>query len=189
MKDKIRVLVDARELIPNQFTGIGRVLIGIISALGNSDSIAQVVLGGFSKNSIPPSILNHSKVSVIPLPAAFISSEIALSRLSAQSFNLFISPYPKLPLFGCKCQAINIVHDVFYISHPAYRGRIRSFFDRYRLRRDLKRADLTWFDSKYSMYETERLTEFKSKNGKVRYPSAVDGCNKQNACLNKEYRS
>jgi len=170
MKSNIRVLIDARELVPGRTTGIGRVLLGIVGAIGASALVHQIVLAGACNKSVPAVLLKQRNISLAPLPSTFIGSEFFLSLLSTKSFDLFISPYPKLPIFGCKCLSINIVHDVFYISHPAYRNRVRSRIDLFRLRRDLKRADMTWFDSKYSKREAERLSGFKSGKGQVRYP-------------------
>ncbi|MCK4830514.1 glycosyltransferase family 4 protein, partial [bacterium] len=71
--------------------------------------------------------------------------------------------------FGCHCVAVHTVHDVLDLTHPAYRKRFKLFFDIFRLKVALKKADLTWYDSSWSMEETKKLAGFVGKNPRVRY--------------------
>jgi glycosyltransferase involved in cell wall biosynthesis len=116
-------------------------------------------------------LTNRANVRFLEIPRFFLSSEIVLSRLSRNGFNLFISPYPKLPLWGVDCPSVHIVHDVLDLTHPAYRGRLKAFFDAYRLRKALKKADLTWYDSVWSREETRRHFGSVGRNPRVRYPA------------------
>jgi glycosyltransferase involved in cell wall biosynthesis len=88
---------------------------------------------------------------------------------------LYLSPYPKLPIFGCHCPAVHIVHDVLDLTHEAYRKRTKAVFDKTRLRRALKRASLTWYDSEWSLNETRKLVGDVGRNPKVRYPAVGAG--------------
>ena len=168
------MVLDAREFLRGKFTGIGRVLEGIVDALAESDFLEEVLLATYNADALPKKLQNRKKIQVEELPEAFISSERVLSSLCKKDCRVFISPYPKLPLFGCDCLAVNIVHDVLDLTHPAYEKRFKTHFDKLRLRKALKRADLTWYDSLWSMEETKKnLAGLSGKNPRVRY-LAVD---------------
>ena len=165
-----RILIDAREFGRGRLTGIGRVLEGLTDALAESDDIKQIVLAVSFDNDVPLRLRNRDKIEVERIPVAFLKSEKALSSLSYQGFSLFISVYPKLPLFGCRCTSVHTVHDVLDLTDPAYKRQLRVFADGLRLRTALKRASLTWYDSAWSLEETRRHVGFEGKNPKVRYP-------------------
>jgi glycosyltransferase involved in cell wall biosynthesis len=164
------LVIDGRELIPERLTGIGRVLYGLVDALSESEKINKIFLAVFSNNSVPPELEKKKNVVLEKLPPSFLSSEKYLSNLTNQNNGLFISPYPKLSLFGCNCPSVHIIHDVLDLTHPAYKRRFKACFDGYRLRKALKRADLTWYDSSWSMEETKRYAGFVGKNPRVRHP-------------------
>ncbi|MDF1593539.1 MAG: glycosyltransferase family 1 protein [Desulfobacterales bacterium] len=168
-----RVLVDAREFVLGRFTGIGRVLKGIVEALAESPVVDEIVLATHMAGAIPSSVRNLEKIRVQEIPKSFLKTEKALAHLSKTDFKLYFSPYPKLPLFGCHCSAVNIVHDVLDLTHPAYRRRVKVFLDMHRVKNAIKRADLTWYDSLWSMEETKNLIGFVGKNPKVR-PLGID---------------
>jgi glycosyltransferase involved in cell wall biosynthesis len=109
-------------------------------------------------------------MSIIELPPSFLRSEKVLTELSKDNIGLFISPYPKLPLFGCYAKAAHIIHDILDLTHPLYRRRLKALFDGYRLKKALRRADLTWYDSSWSLNETETYAGYTGKNPRVRYP-------------------
>ncbi|MBW1667542.1 MAG: glycosyltransferase family 4 protein [Deltaproteobacteria bacterium] len=167
---KLRILVDAREFVPDRFTGIGRVLKGLTYALANNEAAEAVALAAYDKDLIPAEIRNSEKVIVEEISRSFLLSEKRLSSLTRKGFDVFISPYPKLPLFGCHCKSIHIIHDILDLTHPAYRRRFKVLFDEYRLKRALRKADLTWYDSTWSLKETKKYAGFAGKNPRVRYP-------------------
>lgn len=113
------------------------------------------------------------KISIKDIPTGFLASEKALTALSKKGLSLFISPYPKLPVFGVRGQTLNTVHDVLDLTHPEYRKRLRTIFDRFRLRNALKQASLTWYMSEWSLKETERYLGVVGKNPRVRH-SGID---------------
>ncbi|MBC8466825.1 MAG: glycosyltransferase family 4 protein [Deltaproteobacteria bacterium] len=168
-RGKNRVVLDAREFLRGKFTGIGRVLEGIVDALAESDFLEEVVLAAYNADALPKKLQNRKGIRVEALPQQFIRSERALSRLCKKDRQIFISPYPKLPLFGCHCLAVHTVHDVLDLTHPAYERRFKTHFDKLRLRKALKRADLTWYDSLWSMEETKKLTGSSGRNPRIRY--------------------
>jgi glycosyltransferase involved in cell wall biosynthesis len=172
MKGK-RILFDAREFVEAGRTGIGRVLEGLVGALADTDAAEEILLAASTPLAMPIRLGNRSNVKVVPLPSSFLKSEKALSDLTRSKVDLFISPYPKLPLFGCHAKAVHIVHDILDLTHPAYKKRLKVFFDGWRLRRALKRADLTWYDSIWSQKETLKHVGTIGKKPRVRYP-AVD---------------
>jgi glycosyltransferase involved in cell wall biosynthesis len=164
-----RILVDAREFTPGRLTGIGRVLEGLVDALTESNSVENIILAISELNAIPLKLRARKKIEPREVSASFLKSEMALSDLSKDDIRLFISPYPKLPLFGTYCPKINMIHDVLDLTHPAYRKRIRVLFDGYRLRKALRAADRTWYVSSWSLEETRKYAGFIGENPKVRY--------------------
>ena len=184
------VLIDAREFVRERRTGIARVLEGLIVALEQSVEIGLLTLAVKSSEFIPGRLCGNTKIKLETVDSSFLRSERRLSVLSGFNVDLFISPYPKLPLFGCRCKAVHIVHDVLDLTHPVYATRAKVHFDSWRLRRALRRADLTWYDSQWSMDQTRSYTGLVGKNPKVRYPGiddrfVPDGGEKDPAVLKK----
>jgi glycosyltransferase involved in cell wall biosynthesis len=174
MKPRLsRVLVDSREFIQGKKSGIARVLEGLVDALAESDYVDKVLLAGFIPGAIPNKLREKERIYLLGLPSSFLSAEKALAGLSEEA-EIFISPYPKLPLFGCHCKTAHIIHDVLDLTHPLYRKRLKANFDSWRLKSALKRANLTWYDSAWSMEETKKYAGHAGHNPKVRYPG-IDG--------------
>ncbi len=167
---KKRILVDGREFTRGRLTGIGRVLIGLLDALSTTDDSIELVLALQDSRLLPTMFNDRKDIKIQIVPRSFWRSEMQLSKLSGKGFSLFISPYPKLPFFGCACPSVNIIHDILDLTHPAYKRRLKAQFDRYRLKRALRRSDLTWYDSSWSLSETKRHMGSAGKNPRVRYP-------------------
>ena len=167
------ILVDAREWNPGRMTGIGRMLAGCVAALSESPLIQKIVLAIPDENAVPAHMRENERISWIKIPGSFLKSEWALSELTKKGFDAFISPYPKLPFFGAYCPSVHTVHDVLDLTNPLYKRRLKTFFDKYRLRQALHRADLTWYDSRWSMNETEKLAGVVGRNPRVR-PLGID---------------
>jgi glycosyltransferase involved in cell wall biosynthesis len=165
------ILVDCREFLPDQKTGIGRVLEGLLESLDASMQNIRIILLGWY---FPNQLIGREKIKTKKIPQSFISSEKTLSQMTKHAHSLFISPYPKLPLFGTHCPAINMVHDVLDLTHPAYRRRIKVLFDAYRLKSALQKANLTWYVSSWSLRETERYAGFTGNNPRIRY-NGIEG--------------
>ena len=177
MKQTTRhILIDGREFTSGKTTGIGRFLSGLIDALSFMEDFGIVVAVSASE-SIPSIIKTRENTQTEIVGLDFIGSEKKLSKLSAGAFCLFISPYPKLPLFGTFCPIVHTVHDVHDLTHPSYKRRLRVFFDKYRLKSALGKADLTWYDSNWSMQETRRLEGLIGKNPRIRFPAIGDQFN------------
>ena len=169
-----RILVDAREFADSRLTGIGRVLEGLVSALAETDILNDILLAATHAPSLPFRLQNQAKVKIVELPGSFLKSEKALSDLTRSNIDLFISPYPKLPLFDCYTKAAHIIHDILDLTHPAYRKRLKVYFDGWRLKKALKRADLTWYDSMWSQKETRKYAGRIGNKPRVRYPGIND---------------
>jgi glycosyltransferase involved in cell wall biosynthesis len=167
---KATILIDAREFVLERRTGIARVLEGLIEALEQSVGIGLLLLAVNSAETIPRRLRGKGKIKLEIVDSSFLKSEYQLSALSGLKADLFISPYPKLPLFGCRCKAIHIVHDVLDLTHPAYAKRAKVHFDTWRLKRALRRSDLTWYDSQWSLDQTRIFAGVVGNNPKVRYP-------------------
>lgn len=170
---KKRILIDGREFVAGKKTGIGRFLEGLVDALAVTNSKIEIILASSNPDSVPSKLRNRKNIRTKTIPVAFLKSEKALSNLCKKKASLFISPYPKLPLFGCQCMAIHTIHDILGLTHPAYKKDFKAFFDILRLRVALKKAALTWYVSSWSLKETEKFIGFTGKNPKVRY-NAID---------------
>ena len=162
------VLVDAREFVPGKTTGIGRFLEGLVGALTDADPNMDIVLASFRNNSVPKKLF-EKRTELKQLPSGLLSSERALSNLTKHNVSLFLSPYPKIPLFGTYCLTVNTVHDVFEFTLPTYEKRLRRMIDRYRLRQALNQASLTWYVSEWSLQETLRYFGIVGKDPRVRH--------------------
>ena len=167
----INILVDGREFVRQKSTGIGRFLEGLVRALAQKEEITQIRLAVTSIEAVPLRIKHLSKVKLLKIPESFLKSEKALSRYTKKNIDLFISPYPKLAVFGVHCPSVNTVHDVLDLVHPAYKKCVRSFIDILRLRKSLKKAKMTWYDSLHSMKATKNLIGYVGENAQVRYPA------------------
>jgi glycosyltransferase involved in cell wall biosynthesis len=163
------VLIDAREFVEGRLTGIGRFLKGLTDALAESNMVEEILLAVYDLRGIPSELKNRKKIKFKKIPPSFLRSERNISALCRDRIILFISPYPKLPLFGCQSVAIHTIHDVLDLTHPAYKNRFKTFLDRLRLRSALKKASLTWYVSSWSLKETEDFIGYAGKNPKVRY--------------------
>jgi len=164
------ILVDGREFVPGKTTGIGRFLEGLIDALTVLDT--TIMLASFCQNSVPKKLVNKG-TKLKELPSGILSSEKALSRFTKENVSLFLSPYPKLPFFGSHCPTANTIHDVLYLTHPAYKNQFKTFFARLRLKSATRQACLTWYASEWSLRETEQCIGYVGKNPRVRH-SAID---------------
>lgn len=174
MTARKNILVDAREWTFGRMTGIGRMLAGCVAALATSHLFPEIRLAVTDESAIPERLKERDGIAFINLPGTFLQSEWALSDLTRKRCSAFISPYPKLPLFGVHCPCIQTIHDVLDLTDPLYRTRLRTFFNKYRLKRALCRADLSWYDSWWSMKETEALLGEKGRNPKVRHLGVDD---------------
>jgi glycosyltransferase involved in cell wall biosynthesis len=163
------ILIDAREFVPGRRTGIARVLEGLTDALASFALAKIVVMATPNPESLPSKLQNVKILKTTAIPRFFLKSEKTLSSLTKGNMSLFISPYPKLPLFGCFCPAVHIIHDVLDLTHPAYKRRVKAFFDGFRLKRALRKADMTWYPSSWSLRETKGYAGIVGRNAKVRF--------------------
>lgn len=164
-----RLLVDAREFVTGRFTGIGRVLEGLIDALFESGFPGGIRLALEQRDAVPPKLKGRSEIQIEKIRGGFVRQEMILSSLCKKGCDLFISPYRKLPLPACPCKTIHTIHDVLDLTPSVYKKRFKAMLDIMRLKLALRKADLTWYDSSWSMAETKRLVGFAGKNPKVRY--------------------
>jgi glycosyltransferase involved in cell wall biosynthesis len=169
MKGK-RILIDGREFSAGRLTGIGRVLEGLVYALVTADITDEIILATHNPISLPLRLKSERRIRTQELPDSFVISEKVLTELTMDRIGLFISPYPKLPLFGCHSASAHFIHDILDLTHQAYKRRFKAIFDRWRLKRALKIASLTWYDSQSSLAQTRNHTGLIGKNPKVRYP-------------------
>ena len=168
-KDGVTILVDGREFHHEKRTGISRVLEGIVRNISHGPFGANIRLAVFADTTIPESLADQNNLSLEIIATTAPGAERALSNMTQEKCDLFLSPYPKLPLFGGNCKYVNIIHDVLYITHVGKKG-LKTYWDILRLRAALKKADLTWYDSRFSLNETIRLFGWAGRNPRVRYP-------------------
>lgn len=171
-----RILIDAREFVPLRFTGIGHFIEGLVDALTQLEEI-EIMLACYRADDLPPRLSPTNKIRFWTVPNDFLKSELTLSNLSSHGFALFISPYPKLPLFGLHCPSVHTIHDVLDLQYPLYRKRFRVFFDKRRLRKALRSSCLTWYDSEWSLKETKALAGSVGGNPRVRHLGIDDQFN------------
>ncbi len=160
------ILVDGREFVVGRRTGIGRFLEGLLLAVISEHPEWHCSVVMQDTQALPASL--RGQVAVIQAPALLEWFWPSL----AQGFDLFLSPYPKLPLRQLPCPCIHTVHDVFYLTHPAYQGtplRRKAAF--WRLQKALAAARLTWFDSQASEDETIQLFGQMQHETTIRYPA------------------
>lgn len=165
---KIDILIDAREFVPDRMTGIGRMLMGLVDALADSPWVKTIILAGYHE-AVPAQLRGCRSVSSVLLPKSFVRAEWDLSQLTRRGYGVFISPYPKLPLFGVHCPSVHTIHDVLDLSEPVYRKHYKALIDKRRLSRALRQADMTWYDSLWSMQETRDMFGFRGKDPRVRH--------------------
>jgi len=160
------ILVDGREFVLGRRTGIGPFLEGLLLAITakHTDWSCTVVLNEI--DALPESL--QGKVEVLQSPKYL---EWFFPKL-AEGSDLFLSPYPKLPVRNMPCPCVHTIHDVFYLTHPAYQGnRLRRTAALWRLKHAVSKADLTWFDSLTSKHETQGLTGEINHTSHIRFPS------------------
>ncbi len=177
MTAKKSILIDAREWDSGRITGIGRMLTGCVAALVESPLIERIVLALTDAAAVDPRLRERDQIARVKIPGSFLKSEWALSELTKGGFDVFISPYPKLPLFGVHCPPVHTIHDVMDLTDPLYGKRLKTFFDKYRLKKALHCANLTWYDSRWSMKETKGLAGSAGRNPRVRYLGIDDHFN------------
>jgi len=163
------IALDGREYTTGRQTGIARVLSGLVEALSGDRTVEKIILAVHYCNAVPENLKMNKKVTLKRLPGSFIGAEKALSGITQRGVHCFISPYPKLPIFATHCPSIHTVHDVLYLTHIAYRKRFKVYLDKFRLKKALATADLTWYDSFSSRQETENLMGYSGRNPKVRH--------------------
>ena len=164
-----KILVDAREFVRGRKTGVGRFLEGLMGALTGTDLDIKIIMASFHSEAVPTKLRNKKNIIIKEIPASFLCSEKAISDLTKRGFALFVSPYRKLPLFGAHCKSVNTIHDVLDLKHPAFKKRLKVTLDKLRLKFALRKSDLTWYDSSWSMDETKRLAGLSGRNSRVRY--------------------
>ena len=172
MEDRVNqqvILIDGREFVTGRRTGIGRFLEGLLLATIELHPEWRLQVLITSGCTLPASL--HGSVEAYLVKA---SGDIAFGRccsLLSKKAELFLSPYPKLPLLKLHCPAIHTVHDILYLTHEAYRGsKFQYWLDRIRLKLALHRADLTWFDSSETRSECQQMFGISSE-ARVRYPA------------------
>ncbi|MDX8388398.1 MAG: glycosyltransferase family 1 protein [Ghiorsea sp.] len=162
------ILIDGREFVSGRRTGIGRFLEGLLLALSDVHEDWKLTVAIDENGALPGSLLG--KVELLMLPKF---PELAWPKLTIGK-DLFFSPYPKLPILEIACPSIHTIHDIFYITHHAYKkNKIRTFLASWLIARSVKKASLTWFVSQSS--HDDYVSHFGSlSNDIVRYSPVED---------------
>ncbi len=160
------ILVDGREFVLGRRTGIGRFLEGLLLAMTATHPDWRIMIVMDEVSALPEPL--QDKIEMLQAPRYLEWHWVKL----AQGFDVFLSPYPKLPLRRLPCSSIHAIHDVFYLTHPAYQGnRLRRLAGLWRLKQAVSSASLTWFDSKVSQDETENLVGDIAHDVAIRFPA------------------
>ncbi|MFC1536433.1 glycosyltransferase family 4 protein [Pseudomonadota bacterium] len=165
-----RILIDGREFVAERRTGIARFLEGLLLATHEKHPDWRLTVAIDQHSTLPTSLGGKAvKLHLPNLPELFWPA-------LAKGQDLFVSPYPKLPLLKLPCPAIHTVHDVYYLTHPACRKhRLRTMISSWVLRRSISNAVHTWFTSKASQEACEILLGTKVECAEVYY-SPVKSC-------------
>jgi glycosyltransferase involved in cell wall biosynthesis len=137
--------------------------------LAHSDFFDQVHVAVYRGVELPSALRESPKIKQVQLYGGPGRAELMIGLLANRRHDVFISPYPKLPLWPARCKYVNTVHDVFYITNQRSEA-YRYYWPLYRLKAALKKASLTWYDSECSKQDTERLTGWSGSNPRVRHP-------------------
>jgi glycosyltransferase involved in cell wall biosynthesis len=163
------LLVDGREFAHPKRTGISRVLGGILLGLLENFPTLKIRVAAPAGAKIPDPLRAFEEFTVEEISSHPVKSEIQISRKLCNRCDVFLSPYPKLPVGGGNCRFAHIVHDVLYLTHVK-KLNVRYAVDYFRLKSALRKAHLTWYDSFYSLSETSRVAGCSGRNPRVRYP-------------------
>ena len=100
----LRVIIRRREFVPDRTTGIGRVLCGIAGALVDIGTADRMVLAVQYPEAVPSSLKEKRNVRIVKVSGAFPIAEAQMALLAKDRKDLFLSPYPKLPLWGLRAR-------------------------------------------------------------------------------------
>ncbi|MFC1542422.1 glycosyltransferase family 4 protein [Pseudomonadota bacterium] len=166
------ILVDGREFVIGRRTGIGRFLEGLLLAMGAYHPEWKLKVLLREGCELPHALKGVESVHLGS------SGELAFGRecsLLSTNADLFLSPYPKLPLRRLYCSTLHTVHDVFYLTHSTNRSNwLRTMVARWLLKRSTANASLTWFVSRASQQACEALVG-PTEHSAVRY-SPIEAC-------------
>ena len=109
---KANIFIDGREFV-NFRTGISRVLEGLLICMESSDLIETVRLGLFDDVTLPINLQKCSKIKKEKLSHLRIKSEMNIISKIQNDCDLFISPYPKLPIGPAPCNPSSTVIGIF----------------------------------------------------------------------------
>ena len=70
-------MVDAREFVRDRFTGIARVLEGLLDALAEKCPPVEIVLAVQDPRAVPPRLGNRKNIAIRTIPPTFLRSEKA----------------------------------------------------------------------------------------------------------------
>jgi glycosyltransferase involved in cell wall biosynthesis len=169
---KSNLVVDGREFAISKRTGISRVLEGILLAFTANAKNLLIRLACPPNAEIPGSLLKNSNVKVEEVSAQPRIAEYQINRKITRDCDLFLSPYPKLPIGRSECKFAHIIHDLFFLTHRRKRN-LKFFRDLLRVRHALNKADLTWYDSEFSLNQTIKFLGYPGGNPIVRYPGMI----------------
>ncbi len=159
------ILIDGREFVLGRRTGIGRFLEGLLRALVETHPDWRLMVVVNEPQALPETLRGKAEVQKAPPYLEWHFPKLA------EGYDLFLSPYPKLPVRKLPCLSIHTIHDVFYLTHPAYQGNIlKRWAGLWRVKHALAKSDLTWFDSQASLEETQGLTN-QFQPYQIRFPA------------------
>jgi glycosyltransferase involved in cell wall biosynthesis len=133
----LKILIDARELVQNRITGIGRFLLNFLNyALKNRPDWSFILLGN-QHTSCSIHVENLRMVILREKYRLFWDQVQSLAIIKKENPDIFFSPYYKLPLMS-PAKTIATVHDVIEFILPEYR---RNIFYRWMFRLCLMKAN------------------------------------------------
>jgi glycosyltransferase involved in cell wall biosynthesis len=133
----LKILIDARELVQNRITGIGRFLLNFLNyALKNRPDWSFILLG--NQHTSCSIYSDNLKIVILREKYRLFWDQIqSLAIIKKENPDIYFSPYYKLPLLS-PAKTIATVHDLIEFILPEYR---RNIFYRWMFRLCLMKAN------------------------------------------------
>lgn len=123
---KMKVGIDCRE-IKGKITGIGRFLLEFLKKAKMYKEFEFILLGN-QYTDFQNEIFSEYKKIVIPEKITFFWDQFKLKNvLEKNNFDLFFSPYYKVPIFS-NIPLINSLFDVIYLMVEPYKSQLKNKF-------------------------------------------------------------
>ena len=170
----MRIGVDVRELERGRTTGIHRFLTNFLKGAASRRPSYHYYLFFNQRTEIPFDQENIRKTFIPEYVTAWWDQVQLPVRLKKEKIDVFLSPYPKGPLFS-PCPVVLTIHDLITLAYPPYRDTRRMHHFRFKVSAKImaQRARLIITDSEHSKKDIMELLGIPDAKIKI-IPLAVD---------------